>query len=114
MKFMRDAVLALAASLACVSVSHAGNDAQPLGDPVVEPATLKCLGAYWVIKGDDNRNAHVDVSYRKVGTQDWKPGPPLFRVEKGASKDRAIKLDKDDWLFAGSIIDVPEATEYEI
>src|ERR1035437_574563 len=114
MKLVRSGLVAAAVALACGSVGRADNSAVPVGDPVVEPATLRRLGAYGVIKGDDNRNAHIDVAYRKAGTQEWKAGPPLFRVEKGASKDRDIKLSKDDWLFAGSIIDVPDATEYEL
>src|ERR1035437_7029885 len=112
--FVNPPTRAMVLSLACQSVGLAANSSEPVGDPVLEPSTLRCLGAYWVIKGDDNRNAHVDVAYRKVGTQDWKAGPPLFRVEKGANKDHTIKLDKDDWLFAGSVIDIPEATEYDL
>src|ERR1039458_8676217 len=114
MRMIAKSWLAIAVALACPALSWAGNDSQPVGDPVVEPATLRCLGAYWVIKGDDNKNAHVDVAYRKAGTQDWKAGPPLIRVVKDGNKDRDIKLTKDDWLFAGSVIDVPEATDYEM
>jgi len=112
MRFLRNGVLAMV--VACQSVCWAGNSSEPVGEPVVEPATLKCLGAYWVIKGDDNKNAKVNVAYRKVGTQVWQDGPPMFRVEKGTNKDAAIKLADDDWLFAGSVIDVAEGTQYEL
>ncbi|MCL2645630.1 MAG: right-handed parallel beta-helix repeat-containing protein [Phycisphaerales bacterium] len=114
MRLVRHGLLSVALALACQSVCFAGNGSEPVGEPVVEPATLKCLGAYWVIKGDDNKNAQVNVAYRKVGTQEWLAGPPLFRVEKGACKDATIKLGSDDWLFAGSVIDVPEGTQYEM
>ena len=35
------------------------------GEFTVEPPTLLSLGFDWKIAGDDNRNASVDVSYRK-------------------------------------------------
>ena len=35
------------------------------GEFVAEPPTLVSLGFEWKISGDDNRNAHVDVTYRK-------------------------------------------------
>src|ERR1700732_2276981 len=35
------------------------------GEFVTEPPTLVSLGFEWRIAGDDNRNAKVDVSFRK-------------------------------------------------
>ena len=52
------------------------------GDFTVEPATLVSLGFEWRIAGDDNRNAHVDVSYRKRGEQQWREGLPLMRLQR--------------------------------
>ena len=46
------------------------------GEFVVDPPTLINLGFEWFIDGDDNRNAAVDVSYRKAGRP---------RVETGAA-----------------------------
>lgn len=106
--------LALSLMLSFVPIARAGDASEPAADPVVEPATWRCLGAYWVIRGDANKNARIDVSYRKAGGSDWKPAAPLFRVARGACRDKAIKIPADGWLFAGSIIDVPEATEYEL
>src|SRR5882672_10177272 len=94
--------LAFAAALA-MSITlpaRAADKAESAADPVVEAATLRCLGTYWIIRGDDNANARIEVSYRKTGTAEWKPGPNLFRVEKGANKDKLIKLPADAWLFA--------------
>jgi hypothetical protein len=51
------------------------------GDFTVEPATLVSLGFEWRITGDDNRNAHVDVRYRKRGEQQWRDGLPLMRLQ---------------------------------
>lgn len=91
--------------------------AQPLGDPVLEPPTLHCLGAYWIIRGDDDGDATVRVTYRPAGTDEWRIGPALFRVEKGAHKpgDRESMLDVPDdaWLFAGSVLVLRPDTQYE-
>ena len=118
MRIIIPCVLAALATLA--SPSWAADRSQPHADPVVEPATLRCLGVYWVIDGDANQNAHIELAYRKAAgaaapaSTEWLPGPPLFRVAKGANKDQNIKVPADGWLFAGSIIDVPEATDYDL
>ena len=52
------------------------------GDFVVEPPTLVSLGFEWRITGDDNRNARVDVTYRKKGEQQWRKGLPLLRLQR--------------------------------
>src|SRR5262245_3201143 len=51
------------------------------GDLFVEPPTLINLGFEWRIDGDANRNANVDVSYRKAGERTWKAGMPLLRLQ---------------------------------
>ncbi|MGH9221416.1 MAG: hypothetical protein ACRD1W_19070, partial [Vicinamibacterales bacterium] len=48
------------------------------GELIVEPPTLINLGFEWLIDGDANRSARVDVSYRKVGDGTWKTGLPLL------------------------------------
>ena len=50
----------------CAPVSSAQNNTTS-GEFTVEPATLVSLGFEWRITGDDNRNAHVDVTFRKTG-----------------------------------------------
>ena len=50
------------------------------GELVIDPPTLTNLGFEWVISGDENRNARVEVSYRKKGAGDWKPAMPLLRL----------------------------------
>jgi len=96
----------------------AENASKPLGEPVLEVPTLHCLGAYWVISGDDNKNAKVEVQYRKSGTQDWLKAMDLFRVEKGANKlekaEGKLKVPQDAWLFAGSVVLLAPDTEYEL
>src|SRR5687768_14409145 len=108
----------LVASMVSVSSAVAGNNAAPVGEPQLERPTLRSLGAYWIIRGDDNKNASVRVDYRKKGADDWRQGPSLFRVEKGAhkSKEHGSRLDvpKDAWLFAGSVVLLEPSTDYEI
>ena len=60
---------------------RAENAAKP-GQFIVEPPTLICLGFEWEILGDDNRNATVEVSYRRSGSDQssWNEGMPLLRM----------------------------------
>lgn len=48
----------------------------------VEPPTLVSLGFEWQIDGDANHNAAVTVSYHKKGTETWKQGLPLMRLDQ--------------------------------
>jgi hypothetical protein len=64
-------VAACSAALLSVSAVHAENGVRP-GRFTVEPPTLICLGFDWAISGDENRNAAVEVSYRRTGERDWK------------------------------------------
>jgi hypothetical protein len=52
------------------------------GEVSVEPPTLVSLGFDWKISGDDNRNAQVDVTYRKKGEPEWRKGLPLLRLQR--------------------------------
>jgi hypothetical protein len=124
MKSMLMAVSAVALVVGMPLSTHAENASEPLGDPVLETPTLQCLGAYWLIHGDDNRNARVEFRYRKEGDAEWKRGPDLFRVERmtsdhyldqgGKPRPPAIKVPKGAWLFAGSIFLLQPETAYEL
>ena len=81
------------------------------GPFIVEPPTLICLGFEWEITGDANRNATVDVSYRKAGTAAWKDALPLLRI--GGEKIFRAPYTVPD-RFAGSILDLDPDTEYEV
>ena len=59
---------------------HKDFDATRAGAFTVEPPTLVCAGFEWEIYGDDNRNATVTVSYRKLGEESWKEALPLLRI----------------------------------
>ncbi|MGZ3414821.1 MAG: hypothetical protein ACXWNX_14595, partial [Isosphaeraceae bacterium] len=50
-----------------------GSDlSRPLGDPQLERPTLRSLGVYWIIQGDDNQNAFIGLEYRKAGSSPWR------------------------------------------
>jgi len=95
------------------------------GDFVVEPPTLISLGFEWKISGDDNRNAHVDVAYRKKGQQQWRQALPLMRLQReeigvapgpgaeGASARFPLFKYTAANMFVGSILNLDPNTEYE-
>jgi hypothetical protein len=83
------------------------------GELVIEPATLINLGFEWFIQGDTNRNAVVQVSYRKAGTSEWKPALPMLRLqgERIYAESRVDVITPN--MFAGSILDLEPDTPYE-
>lgn len=98
----------------CCSGAFAGDNTVP-GEIYIEPTTLHCLGFEWPITGDSNRNAAVDVRYRKVGARIWKQALPLLRI--GGEKVGGIA----GWpeyvcpdMFAGSIFELLPDTPYEV
>ena len=84
------------------------------GELVVDHPTLINLGFEWVIQGDDNRNAQVEVSYRKQGETQWKPALPLLRLqgERIYQADGVFDVVSPN-MFAGSILDLEPDTAYE-
>ena len=82
------------------------------GHLVEERPTLECLGVRWTIKGDANSNARVEVRYRERGTKQFNRGLDLVRTHSGWRPDKAPAAG--EWLFAGSVFDLEEGTEYEL
>ena len=84
------------------------------GELVVDHPTLINLGFEWVIQGDDNRNAQVEVSYRKQGETAWKRGLPLLRLqgERIYQTDGVFNVISPN-MFAGSILDLEPDSAYE-
>src|SRR4029077_6520290 len=84
------------------------------GEFVVDHPTLINLGFEWVIEGDDNRNAHVDVSYRRHGDTLWKQALPLLRLqgERIYQTDGVFDVISPN-MFAGSILDLDPDTAYD-
>ncbi|MEZ5355347.1 MAG: hypothetical protein R2762_22150 [Bryobacteraceae bacterium] len=80
----------------------------------VEHPTLLNLGFEWTIEGDANRNAVVDVRFRKAGDSTWRPGLPLLRVGgERVYRDRESMTYTVPEGFAGSILNLEPATSYE-
>src|SRR5438477_5221702 len=50
------------------------------GKLVIDAPTLTAIGVEWKISGDDNRNAAVEVSFRRKGETAWRKALPLLRV----------------------------------
>jgi hypothetical protein len=97
---------------ASAATATAANTTRP-GEFVVEPPTLINLGFEWFIDGDDNRNATVAVSYRKVGETRWLTALPLLRLQ-GERINNGAQLDViSPNMFAGSILDLEPDTAYE-
>lgn len=81
---------------------------------IIEPPTLISAGFEWTIHGDANRNASVEVSYRKMGNSNWKEALPLLRIggEKIYGHDQRWAYTTPD-MFAGSIFNLEPGTTYE-
>jgi hypothetical protein len=78
---------------------------------VIEPATLQALGFEWYVKGDDNRNAVVAVSYRKHGESGWKEAQPLIHLHGEHNKGPGEFVAPN--VFVGSLFDLEPGTEYD-
>ena len=70
---MRRLFCAIVLAVLTAPALRAENGVRP-GEFIIEPPTLICLGFEWAISGDDNRNATVDVSYRRAGDSQWRDG----------------------------------------
>ena len=111
--------LVLAAFAAPPQIAHL--DAQPAaadnavvaGDLVIDPPTLINLGFEWLIEGDANRSASVEVSYRKTGETAWRQGLPMLRLQgERVRSGRLIDVTVPN-MFAGSILDLEPGTSYD-
>ncbi len=80
----------------------------------VEHPTLHNLGFEWSIAGDANRNATVEVRFRKAGDSAWRPALPLLRVGgERVYRERELMTHTVPHGFAGSILNLEPATSYE-
>ena len=96
------------------TISGNAQNATQAGKFTVEHPTLLNLGFEWVINGDANRNATVDVQYRAVGETAWKTAMPLVRIGGESIYRRRENLDYTvPDAFAGSILNLQPGTEYE-
>jgi hypothetical protein len=100
------------APIVAQTASDAADRVTP-GELLIEPPTLINLGFEWFIAGDENRNASVSVSYRRVGDPGWRQGLPLLRLggERIYAESRVDVITPH--MFAGSLLDLDPGTEYE-
>ncbi len=110
---IRASALALPLTWALASAAHAEN-ATATGELYVEPPTLIALGFEWSIEGDDNRNAHVAISYRKKGAAKWSRGLDPLRLQNEEVYTRGALDWKAPNMFTGSLFDLDENTDYEV
>jgi hypothetical protein len=115
---------AIVASCLCLSLCAApilhqrvvaapGDAAVTPGEFIVEHPTLANLGFEWHIDGDANRNAAVNVSFRKQGETTWRTAMPLVRLQGEQVYWRNIFNLVLPNMFAGSILDLEPDTAYE-
>lgn len=89
-------------------------DQTKINEFIVEPPTLICAGFEWSISGDQNRNARVDVRFRKKGIAEWTEALPLLRIggEKVYGHEQRWVYTTED-MFAGSIFHLEPGTAYQ-
>jgi len=90
-----------------------------IGQLQLEEPTQCCLGVVLPIAaGDDNYNAVATLDYREVGTTEWKPALPLFRVRSDTISTEtppgAYGLPVPDEMFAGSVFGLRAGVSYEL
>lgn len=80
----------------------------------VEHPTLLNLGFEWSIEGDANRNATVEVRFRKEGAPVWRAALPLLRIGgERVYRTRESMTYTVPEGFAGSILGLEPGTRYE-
>ena len=104
-------IVALLVFVACSL--QAQNVTRP-GQFHVEHPTLLNLGFEWAIDGDANRNAAVEVRFRKTGTSEWRDALPLLRIggERVYREQYQMSYTVPEG-FAGSILNLEPGTSYE-
>jgi hypothetical protein len=104
----------IAALLFLFACSLAAQNSTKSGRFFVEHPTLLNLGFEWALEGDANRNAAVEVRFRKVGTEAWRPALPLLRIGgERVYRSRENMTYTVPEGFAGSILNLEPATPYE-
>ncbi|MFN7920605.1 MAG: hypothetical protein U0Q16_10945 [Bryobacteraceae bacterium] len=103
-----------AACLLLLTSALAAQNAVSPGRFHVEHPTLLNLGFEWLIEGDANRNATVEVRFRKSGTSAWRPALPLLRIGgEHVYRTRESMTYTVPHGFAGSILNLEPGTSYE-
>ena len=80
---------------------------------IVDPPTIENLGFRWYIEGDSNRNASVNVAFRKKSEAKWKKALPMLRVHHEVV-NQVYGPYRTGNLFAGSVLFLEPGTTYEV
>ena len=114
------AILLLVVSAVLFPPSSFSQTTTVAGEFVIDPPTLVSLGFEWRILGDDNRNASVEVTFRKKGEQQWRKGLPLLRLQHESVPGGTPREGSGHYfsyvapnMFAGSLLNLDPDTEYE-
>ncbi len=92
-----------------------GVNATTAGELIVEPPTLLAIGVDWRISGDENRNAKVEMVYRRKGEATWHKALPLLRLQnESVNSGSPLLRYVIPNMFSGSILDLRPDTDYEI
>ena len=121
-----------ALALALLATPVQAQTAVTAGKLVVDAPTLTAIGVEWKIAGDDNRNAAVEVSYRRRGETAWRKALPLLRIHHEVINSAEVPFHPVDptpanpngerenpWhydtgnMFAGSVLNLQPDTDYE-
>jgi len=107
--------IALLILTAAVHAADAGifDNISRIGELMIDPPTLECLGFRWYINGDDDADGTVTVRYREKGSTRWRDALPLLRVNREVANWDYGPYAADN-LFAGSIMGLEPDTEYEV
>jgi hypothetical protein len=106
--------ICFAAVFLCSSSAAENENRTKPGEFIIDHPTLINLGFEWLIQGDDNRNAQVEVSYRRQGETQWKQGLPLLRLQgERIYQNQGVFDVVSPNMFAGSILDLEPDTTYE-
>ncbi|MDG1851248.1 MAG: hypothetical protein P8J44_03950, partial [Gammaproteobacteria bacterium] len=97
-----------------ITIAADNTNSVSAGELVLEPPTLISLGLEWYIEGDNDRDAMVEVAYRKSGERRWQEGLPLLRVQNEVSLyDQTLDYTAPN-MFAGSIFYLEPDTDYDV
>lgn len=77
-----------------------------------EVPSFHSLGFRWLVEGDANANAAVEVRFRESSTGEWRSALSLHRVEPEAME--TIQPPEGQFLFAGSIMFLKAGTSYDV
>jgi len=105
----------VAAGLCEAAAGQQENASRP-GKVHVEPSTLHCVSFRWPVTGDQDRDAVIEVAYRKAGQEQWRGGYPLFRTMPNPHPENRSKVHTvpGGWMFAGSVVGLEPDTAYEV